>query len=420
MLPREEILGLLSSMGVDLPRKTKLPDLELDKRLSKALDSAQYLSRVLPTPPLDPTSYPSWFHDKSNKPVLEAIGRHNIAEATMIDASQMRGIDNPFPLYTNAFMDLRQTLMSIGNACDSGLAPVILQDKGESSGSTVRRPNPIVIVVFHHDAKNSVSRASFDWISSYVSGSATHTAMANITATVQEQHLLLRLLNQNQKRLVSTYKPKRASTESSFALSFLLPVGPLGAQDMAKYNTNNGCTICGEPAKQKCSRCGAVRYCDAVCQKEDWKTHRPLCNGWQGAKWQGLTFVLADRPVPNGLSLRINRYDNRRGAPPNTHGNVPFIVKIQVNSSKAQGPAHTLFPQDPSDDTSNMLIYDQRQILDVALLRSSSEEATPFDAITEVVKAKGDRGIKAFFWAIRTGEWTMDVCLDRFPEWQKW
>jgi hypothetical protein len=170
----------------------------------------------------------------------------------MIDASQMRGIDNPFPLYTNAFMDLRQTLMSIGNACDSGLAPVILQDKGESSGICMRVSNlalfsrtqlisngalkvldvrqfddqtPIMIVVFHHDAKDSVSRASFDWISSYVSGSATHTAMANITATVQEQHLLLRLLNQNQKRLVSTYKPKRASTESSFALSFLLPVG---------------------------------------------------------------------------------------------------------------------------------------------------------------------------------------------------
>ncbi|KAJ7911612.1 hypothetical protein B0H13DRAFT_2009380 [Mycena leptocephala] len=406
MLPREEILGLLSSMGVDLPRKTKLPDLELDKRLSKALDSAQYLSRVLPTPPLDPTSYPSWFHDKSNKPVLEAIGRHNIAEATMIDASQMRGIDNPFPLYTNAFMDLRQTLMSIGNACDSGLAPVILQDKGESSGicmRTVRRPTPIVIVVFHHDAKNSVSRASFDWISSYVSGSATHTAMANITATVQEQHLLLRLLNQNQKT---------PSFDSSFALSFLLPVGPLGAQDMAKYNTNNGCTICGEPAKQKCSRCGAVRYCDAVCQKEDWKTHRPLCNGWQGAKWQGLTFVLADRPVPNGLSLRINRYDNVQ------HNDMQKRLDLLKESDGGGSAEHPR--QHPSDDTSNMLIYDQRQILDVALLRSSSEEATPFDAITEVVKAKGDRGIKAFFWAIRTGEWTMDVCLDRFPEWQKW
>ncbi|KAJ6558190.1 hypothetical protein B0H19DRAFT_1261726 [Mycena capillaripes] len=107
MLPREEMLALLSSMGVDFPRKTKLPDAELDRHLSKALDSsAQYLTRVIPTPPLDPTSYPSWFRDKTNKSVLEAIKGHNIGEATLIEASQMRGIGNPFsPLYTNAFMD---------------------------------------------------------------------------------------------------------------------------------------------------------------------------------------------------------------------------------------------------------------------------------------------------------------------------
>lgn len=35
-LSREESLGLLSSMGVNLPRKTKLPDAELEKRVTKA------------------------------------------------------------------------------------------------------------------------------------------------------------------------------------------------------------------------------------------------------------------------------------------------------------------------------------------------------------------------------------------------
>ncbi|KAJ7119644.1 hypothetical protein C8R44DRAFT_706503 [Mycena epipterygia] len=424
MLPREEILSLLSSMGLDLPRKTKLPDAELDKRLSKALDSAQYLTRVIPTPPLDPSTYPSWFRDKSNKTVLEAIRRHNIGEATMIYDSKMKGIDNPIPLYSNAFMDVRQTLMSIGNACDTGMHPVILQDPGESSGICMRvldvrqfdSQTPILIVVFQHDVKDSLSRASFDWISSYVS-SETPTAMANITATVKEQHLLLRLLNQNSKRLVSSYKPKRASTESSFTLSFLLPVGPLGAQEMAKYNTNNGCSVCGDPAKQKCSRCGAVRYCDAVCQKEDWKTHRPLCNSWQGAKWQGLTFILADQHTPGAYSLRISRYDNvqhndmekrmelakhNQGGPPvNTHGAMPFIVKVQINSSSA------------------LAANDQRRTIDVMVLRASSEEAH-FNAVAEVVRTKGDRGIKAFCWAIRTGEWTIDICLDQFPEFQMW
>ncbi|KAJ7471965.1 hypothetical protein FB451DRAFT_1090161, partial [Mycena latifolia] len=441
MLSRDEILSLLSSMGVDLPRRTKLPDAELDKRLSKALDSAQYLTRVISKPPLDPTSYPSWFRDKSNKPVLEAIRRHNVGEATMIHDSQMKGIDNPIPLYTNAFMDVRQTLKSIGNACDSGMHPIVLQDPGESSGICMRvldvrqfdEQTPILIVVFQHDLKDRLSRASFDWISSYVS-SKTPTAMANITATVQEQHLLLRLLNQNSKRLVPSYKPKRAPTETSFTLSFLLPVGPLGAQEMAKYNTNNGCSVCGDPAKQKCSRCGAVRYCDAVCQKEDWKSHRPLCASWQGAKWQGLTFVLADHPMPGALSMRISKYDNvqhndaqkrmelsvqNQGPPTNTHGTTPFIVKVQVNSSTALGPAHPLFNKKPSNDGADILIYDQRRTLEVMVMRASSDPAH-FNAVVDVVKAKGDRGLKTFCWAIRTGEWTIDICLDRQPEWQMW
>ncbi|KAJ7747644.1 hypothetical protein DFH07DRAFT_575751 [Mycena maculata] len=439
-LPREEILALLKSMDIDLPRRTKLSDAELDKRLTRALDSTQYLTRVVPTSPLDPTSYPSWFSDKSNKPILEAIRRHNIGEATMIHESRMKGIDNPIPLYANAFMDLRQSLMSIGNACDNGLRPIVLQDPGQSSGICMRvldvrqfdNQTPILIVVFQHNVEDSLSRGSFDWISGYVSAGTAQT-MINITATVQEQHLLLRLLNSNSKRLASSYIPKCASTESSFTLSFLLPVGPLGALDMAKYNTNNGCSVCGDPAKQKCSRCGAVRYCDAACQKEDWKSHRPLCTSWQGATWQGLTFILADQYMPGAYSLRVSRYDTvqhgdiqkrvdlsktNQGPPPNTHGTTPFIVKIQINSSTAQGPAYPVIGQRPGGDGSDFLIYDQRRTIDVMVLRTA--DAAQFDAVAEVVRTKGERGLKVFCWAIRTGEWTMDICLDRVCDWQKW
>ncbi|KAJ7605244.1 hypothetical protein DFH06DRAFT_1020348 [Mycena polygramma] len=447
MLPRAEILVLLTAMGIDLPKKTKLPDAELDKRLSKALDSAQYLTRVLPTPPLNPTSYPSWFDDKSNKLVLEAIMRHNIGEATVIDAIKMRGLDsNPISLYTNPFNDLRQTVMSISNACDNGMRPITLQDKEESSGICMRvldvrqfdDHTPILIVVFHHDVKGALSRETFNWISSYVSG-ATEGMMAKITATAQEQRILLRLLNQNKKRLSSAYKPKRAATETSFTLSFLIPVGPLQMQDMAKHSANNGCSICGEPAKQKCSRCGAIRYCGAVCQKDDWKSHRPLCDGWQNAKWQGLTFVLAYRPIHNSTTLRWNKYDivqhndvemrlksikdhDSMGpppVPPNTHGTTPFIVKVQINSSQAQGPAHTFLQFNSDKDSTEMLIYDQRRTIEVTVLLASSETAS-FNAVAEVVRKRGERGLKAFFWVIRTGEWTIDVCLDQAPEWQLW
>ncbi|KAK6974616.1 MYND-type domain-containing protein [Favolaschia claudopus] len=442
---RAELLGLLSSTGVDLPPKTKLTDAELDKLLCKVLDSVQYLTRVVPTPPLDPAAYPPWSSNGSDTPVLEAIKRHNYGEATMIEVSEMYGKGDPFPrLYTNAFNDLRQTLMTIANACDQGMTPLTFQDKGESSGICMRvldvrhfdDKTPIVVVVYQHDLKDALTPASFEWISSYVSGTAGSNFMAHVTATVQEQHLLLRLLHNNRKRLASSYKPKRAATESSFTLSFLLPVGPLGADEMGKYNANNGCAVCGRPAKQKCSRCGAVRYCDAVCQKDDWKAHRPLCDSWQGAKWQSLKFVSSMRPAPNTLAFRFSKYDNAQhkdaqkrldrmtenaeddGPPPNTHGTTPFIVKVQLNSSMAKGPAHTLFRSDPSHDEMEMLIYDQRRTFEVTVHRKDLEEAA-FAAVQQVLK-KGDRGLKMFLWATRTAEWTIDVCLDKLPEWQKW
>ncbi|KZS97222.1 hypothetical protein SISNIDRAFT_406281, partial [Sistotremastrum niveocremeum HHB9708] len=39
------------------------------------------------------------------------------------------------------------------------------------------------------------------------------------------------------------------------------------------------CTRCHNPsaALRKCSRCGNSRYCDAECQKQDWKNHKKVC-----------------------------------------------------------------------------------------------------------------------------------------------
>ncbi|KAJ6510607.1 hypothetical protein C8R45DRAFT_813993, partial [Mycena sanguinolenta] len=133
----------------------------------------------------------------------------------------------------NALLDPRRTLMAIADACEKRMVPLVLQDKDQPSGICmrvldVRRSDdetPILIVVFKQDVKDALSSGSFGWISSYVSGSEGHNALLKVIATVQEQQLLLRLLTQNKKRFVSSYKPKRATTESSFTLSFLLPVG---------------------------------------------------------------------------------------------------------------------------------------------------------------------------------------------------
>ncbi|KAJ7641528.1 hypothetical protein FB45DRAFT_359008 [Roridomyces roridus] len=445
-LARAEILSLLNSMGVDLPRKTKLSDEELEKRLSRTLDSTQYLTRVVPKPPFDPNAYPSWFQDKSNKPVLEAMSRHNVLEATMNHESRLKGIDNPVELYSNPAMDLRQTIMSIGNACDQGMVPVVVQDKDDSSGICMRvlqvkqfdKETPILVVLFQHDLKGAISPGGAQWMSSIVNSKTTQPLL-KITATIQEQQLLLRLLYANSKRLVSSYKPKRASTETSFTLSFLLPVGPLAGRDIAKYNTNDGCSVCGDPAAKKCSRCGAARYCDAVCQKDDWKTHRALCNSLQNARWKSATFVSADEPQPGLFSVRISQYDIvqhqdtqkrmealfsnvNKGPPTNTHGLVPFIVKVQLQSSKAKGPAYPVMKElggtPPELDGKSFLVYDQRKTFEVMVFQDANSEV--FDDVLKVIKSRGERAIKTFMWAIRTGDWTIDLCLDTLPDLQRW
>lgn len=40
------------------------------------------------------------------------------------------------------------------------------------------------------------------------------------------------------------------------------------------------CAKCGAQGKPKllvCSRCKKIKYCSALCQKADWKRHKPLC-----------------------------------------------------------------------------------------------------------------------------------------------
>ena len=38
------------------------------------------------------------------------------------------------------------------------------------------------------------------------------------------------------------------------------------------------CAVCGKPdARLRCGRCRSVHYCDASCQKNDWKDHKSRC-----------------------------------------------------------------------------------------------------------------------------------------------
>jgi hypothetical protein len=87
---RELTIELLRCISVELPPKSKLPDTELEKRLSKTLDGCQYLARVVPTIPLNPSSYKPW-NEKTNQSVFDAVDRQNLGRRASYSTDRRRG-----------------------------------------------------------------------------------------------------------------------------------------------------------------------------------------------------------------------------------------------------------------------------------------------------------------------------------------
>ncbi|KAJ6531444.1 hypothetical protein DFH09DRAFT_1326597 [Mycena vulgaris] len=448
-IDRELTIELLRCMSVDLPPKTKLPDAELDKRLSKTLDGCQYLTRVVPTLPLDPASYKSWRLEHTNKPVFSAVRRHNVGESSFLYNKLKEGVDNPYPLYVDPFMDLRQSIMTMGKNWDDETKTMMIQDKEQTSCILIRildvlefdKQTPVILVLFRRLLRGTLpSESIMKWLLLQKKG------MPQIFATPKEQHLFMRLLQRNSERLPASYKPDSTPLEREFTPSFILPVGPLSGKDVAKLNNNDGCSMCGDPAKSKCSRCNVKRYCGAVCQKDDWKAHRPTCTSLKGAKWQTIPLIPVNNfmklaLLPGAVPFRFNRYDNVQHGdvtnpdvekadfdtpPPNTHGSTPFIVKVQLQLSSDDVRKYPDVIIDPlykpsqaSISSTSLLIYDRRRTFEATVVKFVCP-ADAFDPVADVVRAKGQRGLKLFCWATRSGDWNLDLCIDQFPEWQQW
>lgn len=124
-LSREELLSVLSNFGISIPPASKLPKESLQKRLRQAINASQAISLVNPKPPLDLQQYSKW--PQGYKGVFDAIRRGNLEEAAMTQLAMRQGQD-PARLYVNAFMDVRQTLMSLANNCETGYKHAVMQD----------------------------------------------------------------------------------------------------------------------------------------------------------------------------------------------------------------------------------------------------------------------------------------------------
>lgn len=136
-LSRSETLQILIDMGINLPITTKLSADALEKRVRDALNASQ--NRVNIPAQLEPSSLPGWpmmkpWNDTSGsggRSIFDAVRRSSYQEmGEHLLAMRAGQVYNPSPLYTNAFMDLRQTIMSIGQALDNGQRWCLLQDRG--------------------------------------------------------------------------------------------------------------------------------------------------------------------------------------------------------------------------------------------------------------------------------------------------
>ncbi|KAF9262697.1 hypothetical protein L218DRAFT_929193 [Marasmius fiardii PR-910] len=428
---REEKLSFLASMGVELSPATRLPEEAVDKKLRGVIDAAQYFSSVIDQIPVHPASFPMWHSNEDS--LLKAVRRGNVAEAQA--AFKAHG-ENPFPLYQNAFMDVRQTLMALGKHLDDGYSEVILQDKGEDYAICMRilevrkvtEGVPLFVIAYGRGAHNQPLNSTLGWVSDVVArtrNSGTKVGLSNIISTPEEQNLLLTILQVNSKRLAVDYAPVVRPTEKDFMLSFLLPLGPLSQLDIGRLANYSGCAVCGRKTVSKCSGCLSAEYCGRDCQKAHWKEHKPMCVSVKGGTWRTVTVATEPFEMRIASALKgeplvtayINNYTplhpsiykpekdvSQSGSvatlPPNIHGDSPFLVKIQC-------PANPVM----RSLGGSMLIYDRQRSFR-AHLSVADDEVAYGEAMKQ---PEMSTRFKIYRWAKRVGDLQFSICFDRSP-----
>ncbi|KAI0752537.1 hypothetical protein C8Q80DRAFT_1267075 [Daedaleopsis nitida] len=432
-LTRTETLQVLNSMGIEIPVDAKISPENLDKRLRSALDAAQYKDRLPPT--LDINALPEWPMCHSGeggkgtvvgRPLLEAVKRGNWHEAWRNYEAKKAGLGTAQPaLYTDPFMDLRQTVMGIGNFLDNGAKWCYLEDKDEQCALNIRmvsvheiNAETPAIVVMYRAYGRSTALQGVDWLFDQADRNPAQLGdtLLKVHATPLEQKLLLRVLKQNAGLIPPDVRVHKQPGEREFDVSVLLPVGPLEFDALSKLNSKTCCAVCGRPAEHRCSQCQSVSYCRPKCQKTDWPEHKAFCRSLQGGRW----VTLRTRSGPEGMEDMYIALLNHRSStsrslldmaptkidpsapPPDIWGTRLFLVKIQVALTTVR--------------RSEFLLYDRKRSFKVFAYQADQRGA--FGELDEemVGPRGGYGGAKMYRWAKRTGDWEFSICVDREPQ----
>ena len=133
-ISREDILVFLSSMGVVLPKDTKMPIEDLNKRLGNALDTSQQFEQLIGTKTVDPSEFTQWV----GKDILKASHRNNMHEKVTGTGVMSQRKKGPLSAKEDTFRELRQSILAIAHSCDEDYTDVYYMDEEEKWAIFVR------------------------------------------------------------------------------------------------------------------------------------------------------------------------------------------------------------------------------------------------------------------------------------------
>ncbi|EIN07040.1 hypothetical protein PUNSTDRAFT_45565 [Punctularia strigosozonata HHB-11173 SS5] len=395
---REEYRTILSSMDVDIPADSKLAEKALEKRLRATLKAAQDMEHTVPDDlPVNPVALPAW----SGGAIQKASRRATLEEAIGATITKDGVLD--------VFTELRQVVADFQRNWDNRMKSVVVRGREGSAAINLRMVSvhalddrtPLITVLYDVFDDRQPAKA-LAWLDAQDrSGGIQPILCAPLT-----QKLLLKMLETNSKVLGADYKPKKHESERLFKRSCLLPIGPVGSEDVGSLNSQNkaGCLMCGKLKTRVCGKCQSANYCSDECQTAHWPEHRRFCTSVAGGTWRTYTFGPTLQGMEGMVSTLLNKrtpmhrfpehYQHKANdvAPPDVHQGRPFLVKLQAGAA--------------------VLVYDQQRSFQGYITRAT--QPTIYDEMMEEMKT-GYLGAKIYRWAQRTGDNELTICLDRAP-----
>ncbi|KAH9479135.1 hypothetical protein JR316_0007714 [Psilocybe cubensis] len=240
-ISRDDLLVLLSSMGVVLPKDNKLPEEELNKRLKEALDTSQEYSDVIKKEPVDPLSLPKWSSEE--KTLYQASQRDSLLEN--LGASFPSNAVSLAKEYT--FKEMKQTLLGVAYTYDLGVKEISFLTHDDTWGIFIRiigvycLKNDIPLTYILYKELKPTSDTPLDVLRRQV-----RLEQDDVTSRISdlEGRAILTLFEQNGARLdpkLLQLAESQTVKHSGFRPSFILPLCPINMRNLGSLTKDPGC-----------------------------------------------------------------------------------------------------------------------------------------------------------------------------------